>query len=48
LSLVLLCILMAARFRGNRWTRASIDEKSKRGLWEACLPRSGGHGWYGK
>ncbi|MFH0824909.1 MAG: MATE family efflux transporter, partial [Pseudomonadota bacterium] len=48
MSLVLLCILMAARFRGNRWTRASIDEKSKRGLWEACLPRSGGHGWYGK
>ncbi len=37
-SIVLMCGLLANRFRGNAWIKASVDKKSNTMLWEACLP----------
>jgi len=32
-----MCGLLTMRFRGESWTKASVDEKNKTMLWEACL-----------
>jgi multidrug resistance protein, MATE family len=40
ISIVLMCALLINRFRGDAWTRASIDKTSKTMLWHACLGRS--------
>jgi len=38
ISIVIMCALFIQRFRGNAWTRASVDKENKQMLWEACLP----------
>lgn len=40
LSIIIMCGLLIKRFRGEAWTKASIDEKNKTMLWEACLGSS--------
>ena len=40
ISIVLMCALLINRFRGDAWTKASLDKTSKTMLWEACLGRS--------
>jgi len=37
-SMMVMCIMLAHRFRGDNWTRASVDKETKTMLWEACLP----------
>ncbi|MCX5873089.1 MAG: MATE family efflux transporter [Deltaproteobacteria bacterium] len=37
-SVVIMCGLLIHRFRGNKWTRASLDKTSETMLWESCLP----------
>ena len=39
-SLILMCGLLVLRFRGDYWTTASIDTKTNKLLWEACLGRT--------
>jgi multidrug resistance protein, MATE family len=41
ISMILMCSLLAHRFRGDKWIRASIDKETKTMLWEACLPDGG-------
>ncbi len=36
-SIVIMCGLLVNRFRGNAWMAASVDQKTKTMLWEACL-----------
>jgi len=36
-SMILMVGLLIHRFRGDKWTKASLDKKSKTLLWEACL-----------
>jgi len=38
-SIIIMCGLLTMRFRGESWTKASVDEKNKTMLWEACLGR---------
>jgi MATE family multidrug resistance protein len=38
ISVVIMCGLLANRFRGNAWMKASVDKTSNSMLWEACLP----------
>ena len=38
ISMMLMCSMLAYRFRGDSWIRASIDKETKTMLWEACLP----------
>ena len=40
LSIIIMCGMLIKRFRGEAWTKASMDEKNKTMLWEACLGRS--------
>jgi multidrug resistance protein, MATE family len=37
-SIVIMCGLLANRFRGNAWIKASVDKTTNTMLWEACLP----------
>jgi MATE family, multidrug efflux pump len=37
-SIIIMCGLLAHRFRGDAWTKASVDKSSNTMLWEACLP----------
>lgn len=39
-SIICMIGLLIHRFRGNAWTKASLDKKSKTLLWEACLSPS--------
>ncbi|MDQ7783648.1 MAG: hypothetical protein RDU20_12260 [Desulfomonilaceae bacterium] len=39
LSMILMCGLLANRFRGDAWVKASFDKESNSMLWEACVPR---------
>jgi Na+-driven multidrug efflux pump len=41
-SIILMCGLLIQRFRGEAWTKASVDKKNKTMLWEACLDRDRG------
>jgi putative MATE family efflux protein len=38
ISVVIMCVLIVYRFRGDKWTHASIDKIQNTMLWEACLP----------
>jgi multidrug resistance protein, MATE family len=40
ISMMLMCTLLALRFRGDSWIKASIDKETKTMLWEACLANS--------
>jgi multidrug resistance protein, MATE family len=43
-SIIIMCGLLIRRFRGEAWTKASLDKGGKKLLWEACLggkPSSG-------
>jgi Na+-driven multidrug efflux pump len=40
-SIIIMCGLLIQRFRGEAWTKASVDEKNKSMLWEACLGQPG-------
>ena len=40
ISIIIMCGMLANRFRGNAWIKASVDKTSNTMLWEACL--SGG------
>lgn len=42
ISMAIMCGLLANRFRGDAWIRASVDKESNTMLWEACVPQ--GHG----
>jgi multidrug resistance protein, MATE family len=37
-SIVIMCGLLAYRFKGNAWIKASVDKTTNTMLWEACLP----------
>ncbi len=37
LSIMILCLLMVNRFRGDAWTTASMDKSTKSLMWEACM-----------
>jgi len=37
ISIVLMCLMLTQRFRGDAWTKASVDKKTNAMLWEACL-----------
>ncbi|MDQ7783653.1 MAG: MATE family efflux transporter [Desulfomonilaceae bacterium] len=39
LSMILMCGLLANRFRGDTWVKASFDKESNSMLWEACVPK---------
>jgi multidrug resistance protein, MATE family len=41
-SIILMVVLLIRRFRGDAWTKASMDAKTKTLLWEACLSPSPG------
>jgi Na+-driven multidrug efflux pump len=41
-SIICMVSLLVHRFRGDAWTKASLDKKSKTLLWEACLSPSPG------
>lgn len=43
-SMILMCALLADRFRGDAWVKASIDKETKSMLWEACLDRRADRG----
>ncbi len=36
-SIILMCGLLVARFRGNAWVASSVDKGKKTMLWEACI-----------
>ena len=38
LSVVIMCGMLIARFRGDKWIHASMDKTTKTMLWESCLP----------
>ncbi|MDA8407650.1 MAG: MATE family efflux transporter [Deltaproteobacteria bacterium] len=38
ISVVIMCVLIVYRFRGDKWMHASMDKSKKTMLWEACLP----------
>ncbi len=40
ISIALMCALLVNRFRGDAWTKASVDKRSKTLFWEACLGSS--------
>jgi len=37
ISIIAMCALFVTRFRGDAWTRASVDRETNTMLWEACL-----------
>jgi Na+-driven multidrug efflux pump len=37
ISIIIMCGMLIMRFRGEAWTKASVDKKNKTLLWEACL-----------
>ncbi len=39
ISMAIMCGLLANRFRGNAWIRASMDKESNTMLWEACIQK---------
>lgn len=36
-SMIIMCVLLIIRFRGEKWIRASVDKKTKAMLWQGCL-----------
>ncbi|MGC8604657.1 MAG: MATE family efflux transporter [Desulfomonilaceae bacterium] len=38
ISVVIMCVLIVYRFRGDKWTHASIDKIKNKMLWESCIP----------
>jgi putative MATE family efflux protein len=38
ISIVIMCGMFIGRFRGNAWTKASVDQKTKTMFWQACVP----------
>ncbi|MGC8657443.1 MAG: MATE family efflux transporter [Desulfomonilaceae bacterium] len=37
-SVLIMCVLLVHRFRGDKWMNASMDKDKKTMLWESCLP----------
>lgn len=40
-SIVILCLMLANRFRGDAWITASVDKKTNTLMWEGCVKPSG-------